>query len=230
VNGRLVLMSHALCPYVQRAAIVLAEKGLTFERRDIDLAHKPDWFLRVSPLGKTPVLQVGNEAIFESAVICEYLDETALPRLHPANALQRARHRSWMEFGSAMLNLIGAFYNAADEPSLRARAADLRASLLRIEAVLDAGPYFAGASFSMVDAVFGPVFRYFDVFDTLGDFGFWHGLPKVRAWRQALAMRPSVIGAVSVAYPALLRNFLAARPSALGRHVAQTDEATGDEH
>ncbi len=57
----LTLVSHALCPYVQRAAIVLAEKGATFERRTVDLANKPDWFLRISPLGKTPVLLVGNE-------------------------------------------------------------------------------------------------------------------------------------------------------------------------
>jgi hypothetical protein len=34
-----VLISHLLCPYVQRAAIVLAEKGVAFERRDIDLAR-----------------------------------------------------------------------------------------------------------------------------------------------------------------------------------------------
>ncbi|MCV4777127.1 glutathione S-transferase N-terminal domain-containing protein, partial [Escherichia coli] len=51
VSAPLVLVSHALCPYVQRAAIVLAEKGVPFERRDIDLANKPSWFLKVSPLG-----------------------------------------------------------------------------------------------------------------------------------------------------------------------------------
>ena len=47
----LTLVSHALCPYVQRVAIVLHEKGLAFERRTIDLARKPDWFLAISPLG-----------------------------------------------------------------------------------------------------------------------------------------------------------------------------------
>jgi len=56
VSAPLVLISHPLCPYVQRAAIVLAEKGVPFERRDVDLADKPEWFLRISPLGKTPVL------------------------------------------------------------------------------------------------------------------------------------------------------------------------------
>jgi len=141
VSAPLVLVSHVLCPYVQRAAIVLAEKGVLFERRDIDLANKPDWFLKVSPPGKTPVLLVGDEAIFESAVICEYLEETALPRLHPANALLRAQHRSWMEFGSALLNAIAAFYNASDETALLERAADIRARLVQLEAALGKGPF-----------------------------------------------------------------------------------------
>ena len=214
-----VLVSHVLCPYVQRAAIVLAEKGVRFERRDIDLASKPDWFLKVSPLGKTPVLLVGNEAIFESAVICEYLEETELPRLHPANALQRAQHRSWMEFGSALLNLIGAFYNAADKPALIARATEVRARLTQIEVALGEGPYFSGESFSIVDAVFGPVFRYFDVFDGIGKFGFWDGLPKVLRWRHALATRPSVAEAVRPDYPELLHRFLLARRSALSQRM-----------
>lgn len=215
MSAPLVLVSHALCPYVQRAAIVLAEKEVPFERRDIDLARKPDWFLRVSPLGKTPVLLVGEEAIFESAVICEYLDDTTLPRLHPANALERARHRSWMEFGSTVLNLVGAFYDAPDEQALLARVADIRGRLQQLEAALGSGPFFAGASFSIVDAVFGPVFRYFDVFDTIADFGFWHELPKVRRWREALARRPSIQAAASPQYPALLMAFLVKRGSAL---------------
>jgi glutathione S-transferase len=216
----LTLISHPLCPYVQRAAIVLAEKGIAFERKDIDLAHKPDWFLKLSPLGKTPVLLVDGEAIFESAVICEYLDETAEPRLHPQDALQRAKHRSWMEFGSAVLNKIGAFYNAPNEEALAARAAELRAMFQQIEAALGQGPWFAGDSFSVVDAVFGPVFRYFDVFDEMGDFGVFTGMSKVKAWRLALAGRTSVHNAVRPDYPTLLRTFLLKRGSALSSRMA----------
>jgi glutathione S-transferase len=217
----LTLVSHALCPYVQRAAIVLMEKGIAFERRDIDLANKPDWFLKVSPLGKTPVLLVGDQAIFESAVICEYLDDTVLPRLHPGNALQRARHRAWMEFGSSLLNSIAAFYNASDDDALRSRAGDIRTRFEQLDAALGAGPYFNGDNFAIVDAVFGPVFRYFDVFDAIDDFGFFAGLPKLSAWRTALSQRASVREAVRADYPALLLAFLLARRSALSRRIAK---------
>lgn len=215
----MLLISHALCPYVQRAAIVLMEKGLAFERQDIDLAHKPEWFLKVSPLGKTPVLLVEGEAIFESAVICEYLDDTTQPRLHPADALQRAKHRAWMEFGSAVLNLIAALYSAPDEATLLARAADIRARFVQVEAALGDGPFFAGEAFSIVDAVFGPVFRYFDVIDEIGDFGWWDGLPRLQRWRSALASRPSVVQAVRPDYPEKLRAFLLARKSVLSSQM-----------
>jgi glutathione S-transferase len=219
MTARLTLVSHPLCPYVQRAVIVLSEKGMDFERIDIDLADKPDWFGKVSPLGKTPVLLVDGQAIFESAVICEYLDETVPPRLHPQDALERARHRGWMEFGSALLNAIASFYTAATEEALVAKAADIRGRFEQLEAGLATGPYFAGERFTLVDAVFGPVFRYFDVFEQFADFGFFARTPRVRAWRAALAARDSVKGAAGQDYPALLRAFLLARQSALSNHI-----------
>jgi glutathione S-transferase len=121
MTATLKLISHKLCPYVQRAVIALTEKGVGFERIDIDLANKPDWFLTISPLGKTPVLQVGDKAIFESAVILEYLEETQPKPLHPADALMRAEHRAWIEFGSAVLNDIAGFYAAPDEATFKVK-------------------------------------------------------------------------------------------------------------
>ena len=215
----LTLISHRLCPYVQRAAIVLAEKGTTIERRWVDLANKPDWFTAVSPLGKTPVLLVGSQPIFESAVICEYLDDTISPRLHPAEALARAQHRAWIEFASAVLNQIAGFYNAQDEAGLELQRAALRRRLEQVEATLGEGPYFSGARMSIVDAAFAPVFRYFDVFEMLGDWRFFERLPRVQSWRAALAARPSVRDAVDADYLALLLDFIVRRGSALSARV-----------
>jgi len=73
---------------------------------------------------------------------------------------------------------------------------------------LGSGPFFAGENFGLVDAVFAPIFRYFDVFDQLGDLAVFTETPKVRAWRAALTKRPSVQAAVSPDYPQLLRAFL----------------------
>lgn len=218
---KLTLISHPLCPYVQRAAILLAEKGVPFERHDVDLAHKPDWFLALSPLGKTPVLLVDDTPLFESAVICEYLDETQLPPLHPADPLQRAQHRAWMEFGSAVLNDIARYYNAADDAALDAAGAALQGRFVPLEQRLRLGngPYFAGEQMSIVDAVFGPVFRYFDVLEQVADARFFDAVPRVRAWRNVLSQRSSVRNAVAHDYPHRLEAFLRERRSALSRRM-----------
>jgi glutathione S-transferase len=217
----LTLVSHHLCPYVQRAAIALAEKGVAFERIDIDLAAKPDWFKAISPLGKVPLLRVarpgrGEAVLFESAVICEFIEETQPgPALHPSDATERAEHRAWIELASAALADIYAIETTPDAALFEAKRQALADKFARVERVLDAGPFFAGSRFSLVDAAFGPAFRYFDVFDTIVDLGILAGQPKVAAWRAVLAARPSVRMAVAPDYPERLWRFLDAQGSHL---------------
>ncbi len=215
----LTLISFDLCPYVQRAAIALAEKGVPFERRDVDLVNKPDWFEAISPLGKVPLLQVDDEVLFESAVIVEYLEETQAPRLHPAEPLARARHRAWMEVGSSILADIWTLETTSDRAAFDTRVTSLRAKFQRLESELGDGPYFGGERFSLVDAVFAPAFRYFDVFDRFVDLGVFSDLPKVQAWRRALAARPSVRGAVVADYEARLEAFLRRQKSWLAGRI-----------
>jgi glutathione S-transferase len=227
MSERLTLVSHDLCPYVQRAAIALHEKGVGFARVDIDLADRPDWFRALSPLGKVPLLRIrrpdGEEAVlFESSVICEYIEETeAGPALHPADPLERARHRGWMEFASAILADIYGLETISDAGAFAAKRDAVAAKFARVEAALGDGPFFAGTHFSLVDAAFAPVFRYFDLFDTLADLGLFAATPKLRAWRAALAARPSVRAAVAPDYAQLLHAFLRRHDSrllAIGRN------------
>lgn len=212
--NRLTLVSHDLCPYVQRAAIALLEKGVPFERVTIDLSAKPDWFRAISPLGKVPLLRVrqpdGEEAVlFESNVICEYIEETeAGPALHPADPLERAQHRAWMEFGSAILSDLYGLETTRDPAVFESKRAAIAAKFARVEAALGEGPFFAGERFSLVDAVFAPVFRYFDLFDRLTDLAIFAATAKLRDWRSALRTRPSVQAAVGTDYSDLLLAFL----------------------
>jgi glutathione S-transferase len=217
----LELVSHHLCPYVQRAAITLSEKQAAYRRTYVDLAAKPDWFLALSPLGKVPLLRVGGQTLFESAAICEYLDDTVGPRMHPADPVARAEHRAWIAFASATLDAIGGLYNAADEAAFDARLLDLAGKFERLEEALGDGPYFAGEPFSLVDAAFAPVFRYFDVFERFVSLGVFGRTPKVAAWRTALARRPSVQSAVAADYPERLESFLRGRNSHLSRIIGQ---------
>lgn len=223
MSDPLRLVSFDLCPYVQRAAIVLAEKDIPFTRIDIDLSHKPDWFRALSPLGKVPLLLVGDQVLFESAVIVEYLEETHTPALHPADPLTKARHRAWMEFGSSILADIWTVETTADTHAFNGKCQILRDKFARIEAHLAArpasGPWFAGEAFSIVDAVFAPVFRYFDVFDQIADLGLFTDLPWVQQWRMALSGRPSVQVAVVPDYPERLRAFLLRQGGIMARRM-----------
>jgi glutathione S-transferase len=212
-----VLVSHHLCPYVQRVAISLREKGARFEQVTVDLADKPDWFKAISPLGKVPLLRVGDRVIFESAAILEYLEDTIAPPLHPSDPLQRAEHRAWIEYGSTVLNNIAALYNAPDEAAFGAATTLLATRFQWLERCVMANAWFDGAAFSLVDAAFAPVFRYFDAFDAIGVTGMLDGARKVARWRAALAARPSVQSAVAAEHPAQLRLFLSKRNSYVAR-------------
>jgi glutathione S-transferase len=210
---RLTLVSHHLCPYVQRAVIALAEKRARFERVYVDLSNKPNWFLEVSPLGKTPVLLVDGEPVFESAVILEYLEDTRRPRLHPAHALTRARHRGWIEFASAILDDIAGLYNAADAALFEAKRGRLAGRFDQLEAALGRGPWFAGETFHLMDGVYGPVFRYFDVFERFVALRLFEERPKLAAWRARVSARPSVRAAAPADYSERLLDFLRRRAS-----------------
>lgn len=212
----LKLISHRLCPYVQRARIVLNEKAIPHDIEFIDLNAKPDWFLRLSPLGKVPLLLVDGEPIFESAVISEYLDEITPGSLHPADPLTKAKHRAWIEFASSILAAIAALYNAPDTHAFDRAVTVLRERFRSVASVILARPYFGGERFQLVDAAFGPVFRYFDVIDRHVDFGFFAETPRLADWRNAVSARPSVEGAVVDDYPQRLHQFLARRESVLG--------------
>lgn len=113
-----------------------------------------------------------------------------------------------MEFGSNILSDIWGLETTAAPAVYEQKRVAIAQKFERIESVLGEGPYFAGANFSLVDAVFAPVFRYFDLFDTIAETRVFKNAPRVRAWRTALAERPSVRMAVGTDYPDRLRAFL----------------------
>jgi glutathione S-transferase len=95
---KLEIISSKSCPFAQRSRMVLLEKGIDFDFTEIDLDNKPDWFLKVSPYSKVPVIRHNGAVIWESAVINEYLDEVfPEPPLLPHDPVARAsaQRRHW---------------------------------------------------------------------------------------------------------------------------------------
>ena len=218
----LTLISHHLCPYVQRAAIALNERQVPFERRNIDLRNKPDWFLNLSPLGKVPILVIDDDTVlFESAVIAQYIDEITGRKLLSSETPEKYSQIAWMEFASQVISGIGRLYNADTRGSFKEAQSDLEDKFQRVEQALGNGPWFGGEQFTLVDAAFAPAFRYFDVLDDLTGIDVLVSTPKVAGWRQALSKRSSVAIAVAEDYPERLLSFLADRDSYIGR-IART--------
>jgi glutathione S-transferase len=88
--------------------MVLHEKGIDFEVREVDLRNKSEEFLEVSPTGKVPVIVVDGDSLYESNVVIQYLDEVAGgPRLMPEEAKRRAYARIWMFFADAEFFVAG---------------------------------------------------------------------------------------------------------------------------
>ena len=186
------LISFKTCPYVQRSVITLKHKQVDFEITFVDLDDPPDWFLKLSPLQKVPVLEVDGEVLFESAVINEYLDDITGGDLQPKDPLARAKNRAWIEFAS---NMIGNLYmmkmskDAENYHRYRDRLVDL---LHRVEQRLGDGPWFDGEKFSLCDTAFAPFFRQDCVFEGKLSVLDRESMPKTVAWAERLLALPEV--------------------------------------
>ncbi|MBA3582678.1 MAG: glutathione S-transferase family protein [Gammaproteobacteria bacterium] len=213
---KLHLISHLLCPFVQRARIVLAEKAITYDMTFIDLKNKPDWFLALSPLGRVPVLEVNQrDVLFESAVITEYLDEITPPSLHPADPLEKAKQRAWIEYASTLLGDVWVFFTTDDLEKFSAKQQLLQEKLQVLELVTQATPFFAGGHFQLVDAVYATVFRYFDFYKTVAHIDLLQDFDALKIWSNAVLVRPSVQHAVPDNYIELLKQDLQNRRALL---------------
>jgi glutathione S-transferase len=218
-SPKLTLISFDRCPYVQRPAIVLLEKGVAFERIYVDLANKPDWFLKISPFGKVPLLQVGDQVLFESIPICEYLEEVYAPHLYPADPILKARDRAWLDNASSLQSDLWGVQTSGDEVVVEAKLVNIRKTLQMFEGELGEGPYFRGADFRLLDAIIAPAFRIMDHAETLTPLNTSEGLPKVQAWRKALAARPSVRDAVLETFPERLEAFWREKAGVLAKRT-----------
>ncbi len=179
---KIELISFELCPFVQRSVITLLYKKVKFDTTYIDLTKKPDWFLKISPIGKVPVVKVDdNDVLFESAVINEYLDEITPPMLLPKNPLEKAKLRAWIEFASAT---IGAQYawliaDAAQYKKLETAYYD---KLDYLEKQVKATPYFYGSDFTLVDAALAPALMRHGLIDQ------WRGDEVLKRWPSLASM------------------------------------------
>jgi glutathione S-transferase len=192
------LISFETCPYVERSRIVLEEKEVNYELTFIDLDDKPNWFLEISPRGKVPVLEVDDQPIFESNVINELLEDLyPEPAMFPDDPIVRAQHRSWIVFNNDVLMGAAAtlWFERDDEEAIEEARETLRNGFAKVNERLrerEAGPYFGGGDFGLVDAVYAPLFNRWKAAEKLGHGDLLEDFDQLRAYGEALRQRESV--------------------------------------
>ena len=185
-------------------------KDVEFEVTFINLLEKPDWFLKISPHGKVPVLKIGGDVLFESNAIAEFLDETVSPRLHPEDPIERARNRAWTDFVSSFARALNGVYYTKTREEMEDGLAKAPKTIERLEEALtrqrglNDGPYFNGPNLSLVDCAYAPFLQRFLIADGYLRTGLLDNFPKVKKWADALLSNETVIGAVA---PEFLKEF-----------------------
>ena len=202
------LVGFKICPFAQRSAIVVKEKGIDCDITYINPKEPPDWFKKISPLGKVPLLKLDDTVLFESVVIMEYLDEVTPPSLHPADPLQKAQNRAWNEFASTLLE--GQFkmvIAAQDEEGCDAAEKDLKSKLTLLEPMVQ-GEFFNGGTLALTDVAYAPFFMRLNLLEQWHPMGLLDELPKVKAWSDNLLQRTSIKASVVEGFEELYRGFI----------------------
>jgi len=183
-------------PYVRKVMVCAHELGLVPQLRLVRsvaamLRPNPE-IMAVNPLSKIPTLvREDGSVLFDSVVICEYLDALAGGTLFPVEGERRWRALRWHAFGDGLLDTLILWRNERErevplQPLLEAFELKTRASLRMLDAEATA---LATEPFSIGQATVGCALGYLDYrFDALG----WRAqAPRLADWFAALCERPS---------------------------------------
>jgi RNA polymerase-associated protein len=140
-----------------RARLVLAAKGVSYERVLVDPAKPPQDLIDLNPYASTPTLIDRDLTLFDTAVVCEYIDERyPHPPLMPIDPQSRARLRV------AAVRVEKDWVSEVDTIRAGGRAADgarkrLREQMLSSVPLFKASKFFLNPEMSLVDCLVAPV-------------------------------------------------------------------------
>lgn len=155
----MTLYSGTFCPYSHRCRIVLFEKGMDFEIKDIDVHNKPEDLAVMNPYNAVPVLVERDLVLHEANIINEYIDERfPHPQLMPADPIMRARARLFLyRFEKELFVHVDVLESGATGPAADAARAGIRDSLTQITPIFTKQKFMLGEEFSMLDVAIAPL-------------------------------------------------------------------------
>jgi glutathione S-transferase len=216
MSNQLKFVTSRFSPYGHRVEMVLIEKEIPYQKIEVNLQDRPDWFVKEAPLGKVPLLYADDKIIFESIAICEYLeDKFPKIKMHPEDLEDRAFNRAWMEFSNSLLASIFGVIFAKNKQEFDAKNAELLGKMDILEKHLKFNPYFEGEKFSIVDACFASAFKPLTFIDNKFTLGIFDTYRNVSAYVEAVVIRNSLSRAIPEDYEEIFKDFLKRRNSHL---------------
>ncbi|MGH1351008.1 MAG: glutathione S-transferase family protein [Methyloligellaceae bacterium] len=192
IQERLELISFRICPFVMRAQITGLEKGCEFKTTYIDLANKPQWFLDQSPTGAVPAIKIDGYFIFESAVICDLIDDLTHDTLYPSDPVQKYYNKSWIDFASDLIFKQFAVLTAKDKATYDEKVEEILPALAIVEKQISNKPFWNGEQFSIIDAAYAPLLHRFNLVKEHFNIDYLQGYPKLKYWTGCVLTNSSV--------------------------------------
>lgn len=190
----MILYSGTSCPFSHRCRIVLHEKGMDFEIKDVDLHDKPEEIAAMNPYNRVPIMVERDLTLYESNIINEYIDERfPHPQLMPADPVMRARARLFLfNFEHDLFSQIQDVMGGTPKAAEKARAI-IRDNLTQIAPLFTKQKFMLGEEYSMLDVAIAPLLWRLDHFDI--------HLPKQAApllkYAERIFSRPAFIDALT---------------------------------
>ncbi len=210
------LLTVAFSPYGQRVETLLLEKNISYNKEQIDLGNKPNWFSDISPLGKIPVLLVDDKPLFESLAILEYIEATYTETIfHPKNQFVLAWHRGWMEFSNTLLSLTFGLVFADNAQTISQKQEELKNKLALFAKQLKQQPYFNGDFFSILDITMASAMQPLLFLSENFNLNLFENLDNLLQYANNVVSRPNFIKSLPDNYSQIFENFLKRKNSFL---------------
>ncbi|KAL5225714.1 hypothetical protein ABZP36_012353 [Zizania latifolia] len=167
------------CPFTQRVLLTIEEKHLPYDIKLVDLANKPDWFLKINPEGKVPIVKLEEQWVADSDVITQAIEEK-----YPEPSLATPPEKA--SIGSKIFSTFIGFLKSKDPSDGTEQA--LLSELTSFDSYLKGnGPYISGGTISSADLSLGPKLYHMEI--ALGHYKNWSvpdSLPHVQNYMETI--------------------------------------------
>ncbi|TKY47401.1 Glutathione S-transferase DHAR3 [Spatholobus suberectus] len=174
------------CPFCQRVLLTLEEKHLPYDPKLVDLANKPEWFLKVNPDGKVPVIKFDEKWVPDSDVITQTLEEK-----YPSPPLVTPPEKATV--GSKIFSTFIGFLKSKD-PNDGTQQALLSELSSFNDYLKENGPFINGNEISAADLSLGPKLYHLEI--VLGHYKKWtvpESLTSLKSYMKAIFSRESFV-------------------------------------